>query len=494
MPPDGTLAGPRLASTFEEAAQPRGPRKNTSPPLSSTSLIAFAFAIDSPRPSQARPLRSTTAGLKRMAPASALCPLVSGLRGDGGARHAVGIRARSHLSSTLSRCRRCSGQDSMLIRSDSRGRCAVNGGAGEDGASQNSPPVGVIREAMSDGGQSSASSLVLASDPPTSLQPIRSRSPSSCAAAADVVPYHPTRRSAQATNDSVGRGSAADESSWAPKRTSMGGGRRLFACTSSPWAETCLSSFRSCCRLVSSWTSKRTRGAGSLPAHRRRLRSCELYYAGPRGLDDANAVEIGGGGLAGAGEVSTIQKNGNAAHVEVVRRQPPTTPPAAPNTVPCRRRPRRIAGPWALQMAMVADFSIAVDRKVRMARMPSKWKGGGWRGGCCCTKRNSRRYRRSEPATASTLSLSLPIPTRSPSSCAAAVAPAAPSDFGQVVPYRSAPVQACPCTPPSTTNDARGEGLWASKGAGMGGIDVVNEARVVEGAGIRRMWHVVGGG
>ncbi|KAF8186420.1 hypothetical protein BJ912DRAFT_927129 [Pholiota molesta] len=29
MPPDGTLAGPRLASTFEEAAQPRGPRKNT---------------------------------------------------------------------------------------------------------------------------------------------------------------------------------------------------------------------------------------------------------------------------------------------------------------------------------------------------------------------------------------------------------------------------------------------------------------------------------
>jgi hypothetical protein len=29
MPPDGTLADPRLASTFEEAAQPRGPRKNT---------------------------------------------------------------------------------------------------------------------------------------------------------------------------------------------------------------------------------------------------------------------------------------------------------------------------------------------------------------------------------------------------------------------------------------------------------------------------------
>jgi hypothetical protein len=29
MPPDGTLAGPRLASTFEEAAQPRGPGKYT---------------------------------------------------------------------------------------------------------------------------------------------------------------------------------------------------------------------------------------------------------------------------------------------------------------------------------------------------------------------------------------------------------------------------------------------------------------------------------
>ncbi|KAF8186430.1 hypothetical protein BJ912DRAFT_1144005 [Pholiota molesta] len=36
------------------------------------------------------------------------------------------------------------------------------------------------------------------------------------------------------TNDSVGRRSAADESSWASKRTGMGGGRRLFACTSSP--------------------------------------------------------------------------------------------------------------------------------------------------------------------------------------------------------------------------------------------------------------------
>jgi hypothetical protein len=115
------------------------------------------------------------------------------------------------------------------------------------------------------------------------------------------------------------------------------------------------------------------------------------YYVGPRGSKDAKAIETGGG------RGKRDPEKPKAAHVEVGR-QPPTTPPAAPNTVPGReaglvivvaqgtsqgfglRRWRwspiqhrsgwrgLVLRPWRQE-----SLSSARSQRVRRARTPSKW-------------------------------------------------------------------------------------------------------------------------